>query len=302
MSEVSLKQLRCFVAVYAERNFTKAATLLNMKQSPVSQAIATLERQLNQQLFVRMPREVIPTAAADVLYPEALELRRRAESLPRLIAETQEGKAHHRIRLGAVSSVFPSMLAGVLSALDRFSVVVSDGTGANLEKAVNNGDIDICITRGVNGERTEERVAFRERLLVAVPAGHRLADHVDLTPEEIVNEPVITFNRDVAPLAFDLVASVFLQAGSQMRVAAHLSSEQGMLGLVRAGGGISLVSQTVGLGQWEGIKLIPLRGAQPTYPLTVRTAPGDPLGLLEPVTAAVIDWAQEHGISHSVSS
>jgi DNA-binding transcriptional LysR family regulator len=86
MSEVSLKQLRCFVAVYTERNFTKAARVLGMKQSPVSQAIAALERHLDQQLFERGPREAIPTPAAEALYPEALELRRRAESLPQLIA------------------------------------------------------------------------------------------------------------------------------------------------------------------------------------------------------------------------
>ncbi|RGE19406.1 LysR family transcriptional regulator [Leucobacter sp. wl10] len=297
MSEVSLKQLRCFVAVYTERSFTKAAKLLGMKQSPVSQAIAALERQLDQRLFERGHREVTPTAAANALYPEALELRRRAESLPQLIAESRTGAVRPRLRLGAASSTFPSIVAVALNATHDHSPVVSDGASAKLAQAVENGDIDVCLIREFSSYRNEERVAFRERLVVAVPEHHSLGGRDELSPEEIVLEPVVTFSRDIAPIAFDLVASVFLQAGSQMHVSAHVSTEQAILGLVGAGAGITLVPQSVSLETWKGVRFIPLMGAHPTYPLTVRTAPGDPLRLLDPITNALSEWAREHGIS-----
>ncbi|NHI16264.1 LysR family transcriptional regulator [Microbacterium excoecariae] len=297
MSEITLKQLRCFVAVYTERSFTKAAQVLDLKQSPVSQAIAALERQLGAQLFDRGGREVTPTPAAVALFPEAVEMRRRAESLPQLVAAAKAGDAKPRIRLGAASSAFPHLVTSALGALEDFAVVVSDGYSAPLLRALDNGDIDVCLVRDFGDDREEERVAFRERFVVAVASGHPLASREEATIDEIVREPIITFRREVAPIAFDLMASTFLQAGAPMRVASYLSSEQAMLGLVAAGGGVTLVPQTVGLGDWHGVTFVPIAGAPANYPLTVRTSPGDPLGLLSPVTRALQDWARGVGIS-----
>ena len=78
-----------------------------MKQSPVSQAVATLERQLDQKLFVRGAREATPTPAADALYPEALKLRRRAESLPLLVTESRNRKLRDPDSVGRGELCFP---------------------------------------------------------------------------------------------------------------------------------------------------------------------------------------------------
>lgn len=299
MSEVSLKQLRCFVAVYTERNFTRAAHSLGMKQSPVSQAVAALERQLNQQLFQRGAREVTPTAAADALYPEALELRRRASSLSQLVADSRDGIARPRLRLGAASSAFPAIVGGAVSALENYSLTVSDGASAQLSLALDRGDIDVCLIREFDSNRTNERVAFRERLVAAIPDTHPLAHRPALTIADIIDQPVVTFSRNIAPIAFDLVASVFLKAGASMRAVAHLSTEQAILGLVGAGVGITLVPESVSLEVWRGVTFVPLADVEPTYPLTVRTAIGDPFDLLDPLTDALAQWSREHGLSLS---
>lgn len=297
MSEVSLKQLRCFLAVYAERSFTKAAKSLHMAQSPVSQAVASLERHLGEQLFDRGNREIIPTAAAHGLYPEALELRRRAESLPQLIAETRNGEKTQRVRIGGVSSTFPAIMAGVLDALGSYSVVVSDGSSSDLTRAVDNGDIDVCLVREFSSHRADERIALRERLCVALPADHRLSREPEISVDDIDTEPIVLFHRTSAPVAFDLVASVFIEAGRTMAVSAQVSNEQAILGLVAAGVGISLVPESVGLQPWNGVTFVPLSAAKHTYPLTIRTAPGDPMGLLDPLTSALSRWATVHMIT-----
>jgi DNA-binding transcriptional LysR family regulator len=292
MAEVSLKQLRCFIAVYAERSFTRAAKSLSMAQSPVSQAIASLEKGLGQQLFTRHSREVVPTPAAHALYPEALELRRRAELLPHIAADAVAGEPTRHIRLGAITSAFPSIVAGVLQALPQYSFTVSDGTSAALTRSVDRGDIDACIVREFGGGRDgAEKVAFRELLIVAVHSGHALANENSIAIEDLHDEPTITFKRENAPISFDLTAGVFTQAGRTMRIAAQVSSEQAILGLVAAGEGFALVPQSVGLHPWHGVSFVPLTNAQATYPITVRTAADDPLHILEPLTDALAQWA-----------
>lgn len=295
MSEVSLKQLRCFVAVYAERSFTRAAKSLGMAQSPVSQAIATLESHLGEALFDRSGRDVVPTAAAHALYPEAVELRRRAEGLPHVVAAAREGLEPRRLRLGAVSSAFPSIVGALMPALADHSVDVTDGGSAALVHALEQGDLDVVLVRDVADRRADQRIAYREPLVVAVPASHALAERVELTIGDIADEPLVLFDRERAPVAFDLATAAFLQAGRTLRIASRVSSEQAMLGLVGAGLGVALVPRSQTLHPWPGVVFAPLAGASATYPLSVRVAPGDPLGVLDRIASTLADWAATHG-------
>src|ERR1044072_4185323 len=62
-----LRQLRTFVAVAEERNFTRAAERLHLGQQAVSKSVAQLERELGVTLLERTTREVRVTAAGAVL-------------------------------------------------------------------------------------------------------------------------------------------------------------------------------------------------------------------------------------------
>lgn len=289
MNEVSVKQLRCFVAVYAERSFTRAAKSLGMAQSAVSQAVGTLESQLGETLFERFPREVIPTAAADALYPEAVEVRRRIEALPDVIASTRDRPNARRLRVGAVSSVFPVLAQRLLPTLRDYSLDVVDGSTADLARALETGDLDIVLVRDVDADAPDRRIVLRERFRVALPHDHALASMASLRVEDLMQEPLVLFARDRAPVAFDLAAAVFLRAGRTLRIASRVASEQAMLGLVGAGLGISLVPESLTLRPWPNVAFVDLDGAEPIYPLCARVAPGDPLSLLDRVADAFTD-------------
>jgi DNA-binding transcriptional LysR family regulator len=58
-----LRQLRAFVAVAEERNFTRAAARLHLAQQAVSKSVRGLERELGVELLQRTTREVRLTPA-----------------------------------------------------------------------------------------------------------------------------------------------------------------------------------------------------------------------------------------------
>lgn len=82
LSQLDLNLLRVFDAVARERHVTRAAQRLNLSQPAVSNALARLRAALGDELFLRRPGGVEPTALALALAaPVAEALDRLAEAL-----------------------------------------------------------------------------------------------------------------------------------------------------------------------------------------------------------------------------
>lgn len=75
---MEMKWAEAFIAVAEELHFGRAAERIRMAQSPLSQTIRKLERQLGVQLFDRDSRTLSLTAAGYAFLPLA---RRRLEEL-----------------------------------------------------------------------------------------------------------------------------------------------------------------------------------------------------------------------------
>src|ERR1700704_2713966 len=65
------RQLRYFIAVYEQRNLSRAADQASVAQSALSHHIANLEAEFATPLFERKPRGMDPTAAGERLYEHA---------------------------------------------------------------------------------------------------------------------------------------------------------------------------------------------------------------------------------------
>lgn len=285
--DLSLRELRYFVTVYQERSFSAAARTLFMTQPPLSQAIASLERSLGVTLFERSTRALTPTPAADALWPEAVDLLRRAAEAPaRLHSARATDSGRPTVRIGAISSTFTTFLAHFLPALDAVHPSVTDMASSDAMAALAAGRLDLALTRESAGHGPEELRVVDERFFVAVPHGHRLAGRAGCTAGELRDEPVIAFDRSMAPLAFDAIAACFRLADVPLRPAAHIRSEQAAIGLVRAGLGISVVPEMLTRSTWDGIDFLELRDSPVTAPLWASVAPGDPYGLLPMVRRA----------------
>src|SRR5262245_47097890 len=97
--DVDLRQLRYFLTVAEERNFTRAAARLFMSQPPLSLQIMRLERELGVTLLERTARGVRLTPAGEVLYSRGSAL---VESLLDIIADVKRvgGAPGGLVRIG----------------------------------------------------------------------------------------------------------------------------------------------------------------------------------------------------------
>jgi len=206
------RQMSAFVTVYEERNILKAAQLLSLTQSTVSKSISEMEKNLNQPLFVRSPRGVSPTPAAEVLYTHSKiilnELRRTADELQQIsIAD----KGH------VVVGVVPLSLTVLAKAVSSFkrdkpniSVEVRHALDDDLMTGLTLGEVDFVFGRLYEENKRTGLVhepLFDDPSKVIVAESHRLAkkrtvDLVDLIDDPWILPPSNAYIRRYHDLAF----------------------------------------------------------------------------------------------------
>ncbi len=86
---MNLRRLKYFVKIVDTGSLTRASAVLHIAQPALSQQIATLEGEFNQQLLIRTKRGVTPTDAGQVLYQHAISILKQCEFAPAAVSSTE---------------------------------------------------------------------------------------------------------------------------------------------------------------------------------------------------------------------
>jgi DNA-binding transcriptional LysR family regulator len=119
LSRTDLNLLVLFAVVLEERHVTRAAERLNLTPSAVSHGLGRLRRLLNDPLFLRRPRGVVPTARAIELASPINELLARAKSILATAEPFNPASSVRRFTIGAPDGVSAVMLEPLLEKLRR---------------------------------------------------------------------------------------------------------------------------------------------------------------------------------------
>ena len=114
LSRTDLNLLVLFEAVMDERHVGRAAERLSLTSSAVSHGLGRLRRLLNDPLFLRTPKGVVPTARAMALQMPIAEVLVRVRSVVASAGPFDAATSSRRFKIGTpdgVSAVFlPSLL------------------------------------------------------------------------------------------------------------------------------------------------------------------------------------------------
>ncbi|MCW0211416.1 MAG: LysR family transcriptional regulator [Achromobacter sp.] len=157
----NLNDLFYFVTVAREGSFTRAASLLNVTQSALSQAISGLETRLQIRLLTRTTRSVSPTAAGERLLNA---IGHRFDEIETELDELTElrDKPAGTVRITCGDHVLHSILLPKLTPLMR------EYPDITLEFDVNYGFRDIVADRFDAGVRMGKTI---DKDMIAVPIG-----------------------------------------------------------------------------------------------------------------------------------
>jgi DNA-binding transcriptional LysR family regulator len=260
---MELRHLRYFVAVAEERHITRAAERLGMQQPPLSQQIRDLERELQVQLFRRLPRGVELTDAGSAFLERArliLDEVERACVTTRRTARGEEG----RVAVGFTSSApfhpfVPRVIRAFRESSPLVSLVLEESGSRELVQALHSEEIDAAFIRSpvVDVVGLLVRPLLEEEMLVALPTGHAFATPAangeGLPLVKLANETFILYKRPGAPGLYDTIIAACRSVGFSPRVGQEAPRIVSTLNLVAAGLGVSVVPASLQRLQMDGV-------------------------------------------------
>lgn len=269
---MELRQLQAFLAVAEELHFGRAAERLHIAQSPLSQMIRSLERELDAELFARTTRSVQLTAAGTALLAPARVIAAQVDVARTVVRSTASGETGV-ISVGFGGASGYTVISQLTRALeDRYPGIELDlrpqtYTGEVLD-LVSQGLLDMGIVGLPVPDDVATETVRHESLMVALPTSHRLATRDTLAPVELAGERFVVYPAAHGSIVRDATFAVCASAGFAPVIAREAPDPYSLLALVGVGVGVAVVVASTTNIAVSGVRYVPLQNA-PVLPIAL---------------------------------
>ena len=238
---MDLRQMRYFLALAEERNFTRAAARLHMAQPPLTRQIRALEDDVGATLFVRSPKGVTLTEAGQALFdevPNLLALAARAKERAVLAGQGQSGQLDIGTFGSGVLDAVPRILARFHAERPEVKIVLHNLSKSAQIAALRERRINVGFNRLIPpDDDLKVETVLRESMMVALPARHALCKKKFITIPDLSGQPLILYPRlPIAGLA-QLVIQAFHREKAELRIEQEVEDVLTAIALVAGGFG-----------------------------------------------------------------
>lgn len=263
-TEIELRQMRYFLAVAEERNFTRAARRCHVAQPSLSKQIHEIENTLGAKLFERLPREVRITEAGTVFQREAartLEHSRRAASLVRALGREKT----RALRVGmSILCDLPCIQGLVATAQKSAQLCTTEPISScsqELRLGLLRGELDLAfLDLPIRESGISVLPVCTEPLIAWLPERHALAARPMVRFFDLKREQFVLLSEGIDPGSV-LVRNAIQQAGIEDSPIHSVPSLIELLDQVALSRYTGLTRRSAGRLRREGIISKPLHGS-----------------------------------------
>jgi DNA-binding transcriptional LysR family regulator len=247
---MELRHLRYFIAVVEYGGFSHAARRLYVAQSAISDQIKDLEDEVGVALLNRNRRSVTPSPAGEIFLREAKKVLAAADHAIELAQRSERGEIGSLsigFFTGSIGAFFPRLIREFRRRHPDVRVSLFEMMANENKEALIAGRIDLAFTRPLEqpfAEGFKFESLLNEEIVAVLPREHRLASST-IKLKALASEPFVLIDRDTWPPFFDLALSLCNKAGFAPRIVNTTGRWPGVLTLVEAGEGVSLVTEGV---------------------------------------------------------
>ncbi len=278
--DINFELYKVFYQVASTLSFSEASKKLYISQSAVSQSIKTLERKLEQPLFIRSTKKVRLTPAGETLLKHvepAVNLLQKGET--QLLDANALGLG--QLHIGASDTICRYFLIPYLKAFHvqfpDVPIKVTNATSPGCVELLSQGKVDLIITNYPNARMNDAYIhktvaGFRDvfianRACMDVPQG-------ELSFAQLAKYPILMLDRKSATSEF--LHHLFLQHQLELIPEVELNSNDFLIDLARIGLGSAFVPDYC-LSEDDELQILKTREAIPGRQLVAAINPSLPL-------------------------
>lgn len=240
--KLKISQLRALVTVADYRNFSEAALHLDLSQSAISHAIASLEEELGVQLLSRGRHGATLTPVGERVIDQAREVLHLLEGI---VKEANREKGLHggSVRIASFRSVathiLPSVIARFRSNFPKITVTLLEHYDhVGVEQAMRDGRADIGFTILPTSAEFETSEILRDEYVALLPPSPRLiSDHFSW--EQLASYPLIL--SGTGDSCYTRIHNHLLAAGFPLKVAYEVNEDSTSVSMVVQGLGAAIL-------------------------------------------------------------
>ncbi len=243
--DINYELYKVFYYVASSLSFSEASKKLFISQSAVSQSIKTLERKLEQLLFIRSTKKVQLTPAGTVLLKHiepAMNLIQRGEN--QLLDANTLGLG--QLHIGASDTICRYFLVPFIKQFHKkfpnVPIKVTNATSINCVNLLEQGKVDLIVTNHpnshLNNSYVQKTVSNFTDVFIANPAYFNLKQQ-EISFEELKQYPILMLDRKSTTSQF--LHNIFLQHQLELIPEVELSSNDLLIDLAKIGLGIAFI-------------------------------------------------------------
>lgn len=242
---VTLRQLRAFVAVAELGRFKLAAERLCLTPSAISVLVKELEEQLGEQLLNRHTRKVNLTTVGVEFLPiikkVLSELETGIENIHDLSA-LKRGQVNVASAIVLSATMLPQIVANFKKEYPQLKVNLLDVAEEELRPLLTRGDVEICVGTSVDVEEDiEETLLLSDRLMFFCREDHRFANRKKIKWKDLAGEQFISFLKD-NPLR-ELVDRALYSASIPVTRSYNVRFSTTVLSMIAEGLGVAILPE-----------------------------------------------------------
>lgn len=257
---IEIRHLRAAVVTAETHSFSRTAKILGVKQSALSRRVQALEQMLGVQLFERNKRGTFPTANGKAFLTVAARILTDIDNLLTTAKNVSYGE-QGRLAIGFSSSLMTGNLRlAIGDYIARYPDVQFDGVEGGTEKlfsGIQSHSIDAAITpASIIEPGINKRNLWTERLMVAVPEGHKLADADAIHWTDLRTEIFVLPTDGIGPVVANVLRSKLGAQGYHANIICQDTSIESVISTVTIGRYITIVTEASNGVTWPGLKLL----------------------------------------------
>lgn len=241
LNKVKLSQLRALVAIAECGNFSEAALQLDVTQSTVSHAIATLEDELGITLLQRGRYGARLTTVGDRITTHARDMLRLLDTIASE-ANQARGVQGGSLRIASLRSTATHVLPGAIARLHRryptISITVLEMDELHqFKQALLRSEADVCVAETIDDDNVETLHIFDDDYVALLPPGYRPRTGV-LTVDDLSQMPIISSSHSSCGLR---ILAVLGAQAQPLEIAYCIRHDSSMVAMVQQGLGIAIL-------------------------------------------------------------